>query len=128
MGRISEMHRAAEAFAQAISPAINLSHHFSNRRAEHDRIAVAAVARHCQVLFATGSERADNRGFRAVSKMRVSANHAGMLDECSFHSFFKLANPHHLRVDPDEPVFSEVPCRVHRSLLQTLSPGVISFG
>ena len=73
---VGEMHGAAETLAQTVLAAIDFRHHFARRGAEHERVAVAAIAGHREIVFLARGERANNGRLRAVAKMRVPANHA----------------------------------------------------
>jgi hypothetical protein len=86
---------------------------------EHDGIAVAAVARHHQVISLAGGKRADDAGLGAIGQMRVPANDARMLNESSLDSFFEFADTHHLRIHPDQAAFFEffLLCLWHGSFL-----------
>src|SRR5215472_8116174 len=101
MLRVGQMHRAAKAAAKSVFAAVNFRHHLSRRRAEHDRVTMATVAWHRQIVLFARRECAHDRGFRAVSQMRVTADYAGMLDKRPLDATFKLSDAHHLRINPN---------------------------
>src|SRR5208282_2930539 len=82
-------------------------HHFLRGRSEHERLSMATIGGHREVLGVTRGERSHNRRFRAISKMGVAAHGSGMLEEGALDVLFEFADSRHLDVDPDQPVFTE---------------------
>src|SRR5208282_150464 len=115
---IGKMHGAAKSLTQPVFPAIEFGHHFFRRRAEHDGLSMATIARHREVFGVTRGEHSYNRSFRAVGKMGVAAHGSGMFEESALDVLFEFANPCHLDVDPDQPVFPEDIVVWHASLLR----------
>src|SRR5438067_1272960 len=74
------------------------------------------IAGHRQIVVLSSGQCADNRGLRAIAKMRVTADHAGMLDERSLDAALELSNPHHLCVHPDQAVRRQPLFLCHREL------------
>src|SRR5262249_15079582 len=71
---------------------------------EHERVAVAAIRGERCVAVTEVRERADDGGFRAIGKMRVAPDHAGVLGEGALHAGFEFSDAQHLGVDPDLPL------------------------
>ena len=85
------------------------------------RIAVAAVGREELVVGPERGDRADDRRLGAVGEMRVTADHARVLEEGALDALLELADPQHLRVDPDEPVAVELLDSVRCAHVELLS-------
>src|SRR5438067_7064090 len=113
--RIGQMHRPAESFAEPISAAEDFRHDVACGRAEHNRIAVTAIARHHGIIFASGSKRAHDARLCTIGEMRVPANHPRMLREGPLDALLKFADAHHLRVHPDKSFFAQCRCLTHSS-------------
>ena len=94
---VGEVHRAADALAEAVLAAVDLGHHRLRVGAARDRVAVAAVGREELVVGAERRDRPDDRRLGAVGEMRVAADHAGVLDERALHALLELADAQHLR-------------------------------
>ena len=109
MGGVGEVHGTAEAVAQTVFAPVNFSHDVAHRRAQNNWITMAAIARHHQIFRIARRKRAHDAGFGPVAEMRMSADDSRVLDEGPFDCLFELPDSYHLRVDPDEPVFSELP-------------------
>ena len=69
---------------------------------------MAAVGREELVVGAERGDRPDDRRLGAVGEMRVTADHAGMLQEGALDPLLELPDPQHLVVHPDEPVAVEL--------------------
>ncbi len=100
---VGEMHRAAEALAQAVHATVNLGHHGLRIAAENERISVAAIGGERRITGAEVAQRADDGRLGAIGEVRMTADHAGMLGERALHALFELADAQHLCVDPDLP-------------------------
>ncbi len=100
---VGEMHRPAEALAQAVRAAVDLGHHGLRIAAENQRISVAAIGGERRITAAEVAERADDGRLGAIGEMRMAADHAGMLGEGALHALFELADAQHLSEDPDLP-------------------------
>ena len=107
VGDVGQVHRAADALAEAVLAAVDLGHHRLGVGPARDGVAVAAVGREELVVGPERRDRADDRRLGAVGEMRVPADHARMLQERALDALLELADPQHLRVDPDEPVAVE---------------------
>src|SRR5205814_2013927 len=99
--RVEEVHRAAVAAAQTVLAAVDLGHDRLRVRPERDRIAVTAVGRHQLVAGLYRGERADDRCLGPVGQVGVTPDHAWVLLERALDPLLELADPQHLRVDPD---------------------------
>jgi hypothetical protein len=106
--RIGQVHRAAEPFADTVTPLINLRHQSAGGRSQYQWVTMAAVAWHHRIVFAARGQSPHNAGFGPVAQVRVAANHAGMLDEGALDALFKLADAQHLFVHPGQPVFGKL--------------------
>ena len=107
VGDVGQVHRAADALAEPVPAAVDLGHHRLRVGAARDRVAVAAVGREELVVRPERRDRADDRRLGAVGEVRVAADHARVLEERALDALLELADPQHLRVDPDEPVAVE---------------------
>ena len=105
---VGEVHRAADALAEAVLAAVDLGHHRLRVGAARQRIAVAAVGREELVVGAERGHRPDDRRLGAVREMRVTADHTRMLDEGALDPLLELPDAEHLLVHPDEPVAVEL--------------------
>ena len=101
---VGEMHRAAEALAEAVHATVNLGHHGVRIAAENERISVAAIGGKRRITSAEVAQRADDGRLDAIGEVRMAADHTGMLGERALHALFELADAQHLSVDPDLPV------------------------
>ena len=126
---VGEMHRAAEALAQAVHATVNLGHHGLRIAAENERISVAAIGGERRIAGAEVAQRADDGRLDAVGEVCMAADDTGMLGESALHALFELADAQHLCVDPDLPVgvkclhAHQIPLTVWRpSVRSTLAP------
>jgi hypothetical protein len=75
---------------------------------------MTTIAGQHPVLFVAGGERPHNRSFRAIGKMGVTAHGSGMFEEGALDVLFEFANPRHLDINPDQPVFPKLVLVWHR--------------
>ncbi len=78
---VGEMHRPAEALAQAVRATVNLGHHGLRIAAENQWISVAAIGGKRRITAAEVAQRADDRRLGAIGEVCMAADHAGMLGE-----------------------------------------------
>src|ERR1039457_3053884 len=102
------MHGAAKSLAQPVFPAVKFSHHFSWGRPEHDGLPMATITGNHEIRGIPRRQRADYGRFRAIGKMGMSAHRARVFEESALHMLLELTNAHHLCVDPDQPIVSEL--------------------
>jgi len=64
---------------------------------------VAAIGGQRRIAGAEVGQRADDRRLGAIGKVRMAADHTGMLGESTLHALFELADAQHLSIDPYLP-------------------------